>query len=70
MNYKIDRPNFFDNWNYEDNKGELNLHIWNNKIVHEMTLISILDIKDCLYELSIFISNNLQPNRLECFKID
>ena len=48
---------------------ELNTHFWNNQQVHEMTTYSVEDIKDCLYELSVFICNNLQPNRLEGFDI-
>jgi hypothetical protein len=32
-----------------------------------MTGYSILDIKECLLELSLFISNSLSPNRLEGF---
>ena len=48
----------------------LNLDIWNNQTVHTLTGYSILDIKDCLHELAIFISTNLQPNRLENFDVE
>ena len=48
----------------------MNTDIWNNRTVHELSGYSILDLTDCLYDLSIFISTNLQPNRLECFDIE
>lgn len=49
---------------------ELNTHIWNNHNVHSLTGYSIDDIKQCLYDISVFISTNLQPNRLKSFDID
>ena len=48
----------------------LNTSMWNNQAVHEITGYSIDDIRQCLYEISHFICNNLQPNRLECFDIE
>jgi hypothetical protein len=47
----------------------LNLDIWNNEDVVMLTGYSILDIKDCLHNLSQFISENLSPNRLAAFDI-
>lgn len=37
--------------------------------MHELTGYSIRELVDCLNDLSVFISTNLQPNRLECFDI-
>jgi len=44
MNLEKDKLNFFENCNFKDNKGELNLEIWNNSTVHNLTKISIIDI--------------------------
>lgn len=54
-----------------DSKGlkELNTDIWNNEVVSSVTGYSVLDIKDCLFDLAEFISSNLSPNRLENFDI-
>lgn len=49
---------------------ELNTDIWNNERVTRLTGQSMDDIKRCLYDLSIFISTNLHPNRLESFDIE
>ena len=49
---------------------ELNTNIWNNHNVHSLTGYSIEDIRQCLYDISIFISTNLQPNRLKSFDIE
>lgn len=38
---------------------ELNTEIWNNQNVHSLTGYSIVDIKQCLYDISVFISTNL-----------
>ena len=35
-----------------------------------LILKNINDIKYCLYDLSMFIQNNLQPNRLEGFDVE
>lgn len=48
----------------------LNTDIWNNRTVHDLTSYSIQDLIECLYDLSVFISTNLQPNRLECFDVE
>lgn len=48
---------------------ELNTDIWNNEEVHNITNYSIDNLKPCLLDLAEFISNNLSPNRLECFNI-
>ena len=48
----------------------MNTGIWNNQTMHEMSSYSVTDLQDCLYDLSIFISTNLQPNRLECFDVE
>jgi hypothetical protein len=60
---------FFSNCKVENGQMEMNTDIWNNLMVHQATGYSILDIKKCLIELSLFISNNLSPNRLEGFDI-
>ena len=49
---------------------DFNLEIWNNKRVRRLTGYSIDDIKECLYDISIFISQNLQPDRLRNFNIE
>jgi len=49
---------------------EMNTDIWNNEFVHKMTFYSIEDIKQCFYDLSIFIVENLQPSRLEGFDVE
>lgn len=61
---------FFQNCAIRDGLVALNLDIWNNQTVHCLSGYSILDIRDCLYELALFISTNLQPNRLENFDVD
>jgi hypothetical protein len=43
---------FFNNCQVKDGLQELNLEIWNNQTVHQMSGYSIDDIKDCLIELS------------------
>ena len=49
--------------------GTLNLDIWNNEEVTVITGYTISDIKECLFDLAEFISNNLNPNRLTFFDI-
>lgn len=48
----------------------MNTSIFNNKEMHETSKYSIVDLLECLYDLSVFISTNLQPNRLECFDVE
>ena len=48
----------------------LNLDIWNNVQVHQVSGYTFEDIKRCLLELVLFISNNLSPNRLEGFDLE
>lgn len=60
---------FFSNCKVTGGLQEMNLHIWNNSTVNQLTRYSINDLKPCLVELSQFISNNLSPNRLEGFDI-
>lgn len=57
VNEKKGSKSFFDN----GKKGsfEINTDIWNNKKVKKLTGYSITDIKECLYDLATFISNNL-----------
>ena len=52
-----------------DKKLELNTKIWNNEEVFNITNYSIDHLKKCMFDLALFISNNLSPNRLECFDI-
>ena len=64
---------------YEENKIKkackkpcskpLNLDFWNSEIA-SITGYSIMDLKDCLYSLSSFISSSLSPNRLATFDIE
>jgi len=49
---------------------EMNTDIWNNEFVHKITFYSMEDIKQCFYDLSMFIIENLQPNRLEGFDVE
>lgn len=60
---------FFKNCMSHNGLLRLNTDIWNNQSMHELSGYSICDLTDCLHELSVFISTNLQPNRLECFDI-
>ena len=48
---------------------DLNLDIWNNSNVHQLTGYTLEDLKECLIDLSEFISTNLSPNRLETFDL-
>jgi hypothetical protein len=48
---------------------KLNLDIWNNHNVHNLTGYSIDDIKSCLIELCNFMIEDLLPNRLAPFDI-
>lgn len=50
-------------------KMKLNLDIWNNHNVHNLTGYSIEDIKSCLLELCNFMIEDLLPNRLAPFEI-
>lgn len=64
--YEEENPQFFK----MKNKAKLlNTDIWNNESVTTITGYSIDDIKDCLYDLSFFISTHLSPNRLAGFDI-
>lgn len=49
---------------------ELNTEIWNNEAIAQASGYSILDVRECLYDLSMFTSENLSPNRLEKFDIE
>jgi len=69
MSKNIAPKGFFNNCKINGDSIELNLDIWNNQTVHQMTGYSIDDIKTCLIELSQFICNNLSPNRLEGFDL-
>merc|ERR1711981_1387826 len=68
---KYQNKNFFVN-SKVNSEGlmTLNTDIWNNQNVHGLTGYAIEDIKYCLYDISIFISTNLQPNRLKSFDIE
>ena len=48
----------------------LNTDIWNNKDVLSLTQYGIEDIKDALYDLAKFVSENLIPNKLKYFEIE
>ena len=50
---------FFQNCEIRDGLVALNLDIWNNQTVHSLSGYSMLDVRDCLYELALFISTNL-----------
>lgn len=47
----------------------MDLSMWNNEEVTKVSGYSIIDIKDCIYDLSNFISRCLSPNKLEHFNI-
>ena len=47
-----------------------NTDVWNNPKVTGLTGYSIEMIRDCLYDLSKFIQDNLSPNRLEGFDLE
>jgi len=48
----------------------MNLDIWNNARVHEITGYSFEEIQGCLHDLFLFIYNSLSPNRLENFDLE
>jgi hypothetical protein len=54
----------------EDKLLLYNLEIWNNAKIYNLTGYYIEMLKRPLYELSVFIVNNLSPNRLEGFDIE
>jgi len=60
---------FFNDCKVNDGLQEMNLAIWNNPHVRQLTGYTLKDIQQCLVELSQFICNNLSPNRLEGFDI-
>lgn len=73
--YELDREKnqpvgFFKDCMGSNSLLRMNTNIWNNRTVHDLTGYSVHDLQDCLYDLSIFIATNLQPNRLECFDIE
>ena len=49
---------------------ELNTNIWNNHLVFNVTQYSIEDIKECIYDLAVFISQNFSPSGINCFDLD
>jgi hypothetical protein len=49
---------------------KLNLDIWNQKKVVNLSGYSIEMLVECLQALSIFIRVNLSPDRLEGFDLD
>ena len=46
------------------------MDIWNNAKIYNLTGYYIEMLKRPLYELSVFIINNLSPNRLEGFDVE
>jgi hypothetical protein len=60
---------FFKNCKQSNGKLEMNLDIWNNQYVHNITGYSIDNLKQCLLDLAMFISDNLQPDRLDSFDV-
>ena len=48
----------------------MNTKIWNNSKVSGITGYSIEMLKEPLYELSMFIKNNLSPDRLAGFDVE
>ena len=48
---------------------ELNTAIWNQEVA-SVSGYSFESIKPCIYDLAIFISNNLSPNRLASFNLE
>ncbi len=69
-NLNISNANFFKNCKTSNGKTELNLEFWNNQYVHNLTGYSLDDLRVCLYDLAMFISDNLQPDRLESFDLN
>jgi len=62
-------PTFFKN-SSKKNLRLLNTDIWNNESITDISGYSIIDLKDCLFNLSDFIAGNLSPNRLKNFDIE
>ena len=69
-NQNLSNINFFKNCKINNGKSDLNLEFWNNQYVHYLTGYSIVDLRVCLYELAMFIRDNLQPDRLESFEVN
>ena len=63
------KSEFFSELMLPQGKMKLNLDIWNNHNVHNLTGYSIEDIKSCLLELCNFMIEDLLPNRLAPFEI-
>ena len=54
-------------------KGELlqlNLDIWGSEDVEQTSGYKISDLRECLYDLAVFVSECLSPNPLEMFDIE
>ena len=51
-------------------KRLLNTDVWNNFMVSSQTGFSIEMLKPCLFELSRFIEEYLEPNKLKYFDIE
>lgn len=48
----------------------MNTNVWNNFRVSSQTGFSIEMLKPCLFDLSRFIEEYLEPNKLKYFDID
>ena len=63
------------NWKFfkfppkDKGEGELNTSIWNNEKVSNITGYSIENLKTCLYDLCLFMRENLHPDRLVNFNL-
>lgn len=53
-----------------NDKRILNTNIWNNLIVSSQSGYTIEMLKPCLFDLSKFIEEYLEPNKLKYFDID
>ena len=54
----------------KNEKRIMNTNIWNNIIVSSETGYTIEMLKSCLYNLSKFIEEYLEPNKLKYFDVE
>ena len=61
---------FIQNCQQSSGVRQMNLKIWNTEEVHTVTGYSLEEIKKCLYDLSVLISNNNLSDTLKLFDLN
>lgn len=67
---KFGKSDFFKGHVSSNGLLKINIDIWNNYNVHNLTGYSIEDLKNCIIEICVFMIEDLLPNRLEAFNIN